>query len=247
MNESAGAAGVTTNSQLETYYRWVEPDSDITVRLKPETADRLQREVLRGIESCPEAGNEVGGILLGRTAIEEGRVLTFVEDFEPVPSEHRNGPSYPFALTAKDVIGLEAALARRGTGQTPSVVGYYRSHNRGGMFLSTDDLRLIHRYFRGPDNLFLLVKTLPNGACTAGFFFWKDGNVQSQFTGSEAPLNPLSLSSAGCSLLLGEVAGGIPSALPAPVLPAGEEPPAMAPPESGPSRYRLLIRDLAVA
>src|SRR5258708_778144 len=66
MNESA-AAGVTTKSQLENYYRWVEPDVDITVCLEFETVDRLQLEVLCGIHSFSDAGNEVGGILLGRT------------------------------------------------------------------------------------------------------------------------------------------------------------------------------------
>jgi TonB family protein len=203
MHESAAAAGVTTKSQFENYYRWVEPDSDITVCLKLETVDRLQLDVLRGLHSFAHAGNEVGGILLGRTDLDEGRTITFVEDFEPVACDHRNGPSY--ALTAKDAVNFEAALQRCGGSQGPSVVGYYRSHNRDGLFLSLDDLRIIQRHFRGPDNVFLLIKTLPNGACTAGFFFWKDGRIQSEFTDSEAPLIPISFSSTGRSLSLDAV------------------------------------------
>jgi TonB family protein len=247
MNESAGSAGVATNSQLENYYRWVEPDSDITVCLKLETVDRLQAEVLRGMDSSPGAGNEVGGILLGRTELDEGRTLTFVDDFEPVPSEHLNGPSYPFALTADDAVAFEAALARGRARQTPSVVGYYRSHNRGGLFLSKDDLRLIQRYFHGPENLFLVIKTLPNRACTAGFFFSKDGHIQAEFTDSEAPLIPLSLSPAR-SLLLGEAFNDISVAPPAPVLAVREERPAIPSPELAGSRnlQRRLMRGLVV-
>ena len=245
MNESA-AAGVTTKSQLENYYRWVEPDSDITVCLKLETVDRLQLEVLRGIDFLTHAGNEVGGILLGRTERDEGRTLIFIEDFEPAPCEHVNGPSY--ALTAKDAVNFEAALARGGARQTLSVVGYYRSHNRDGLFLSADDLRLIQRHFRGPDNLFLLIKTLTNKACTAGFFFWKDGHIHAEFTDSEAPLIPISLSSAGRSLSLREAVDDIPVTPPAPVFPAREERPAIASPELGRSRdlHRRLIRGMVV-
>jgi TonB family protein len=111
------------------------------------------------------------------------------------------------------------------------------------LFLSADDQRLIQRYFRGPDNLFLLIKVLPNRACTAGFFFWKDGHIH-EFTGSEAPLIPTSLSSAGRSLLLGEAVDDKSLAPAAPLLPARQE----RPPELARSRdlHRRLIRGLVV-
>src|ERR1017187_2980784 len=140
MKESV-SAGITTKSRLDNYYRWVEPDSDITVCLKVETVDRLQLEILRNVDFSSYAAIEVGGILLGRTERNEGRTLIFVDDFEPVPCEHRNGQSY--ALTARDAAVFEAALARAGGRQTLHAVGYFRSHNRDGIFLSADDLRLI--------------------------------------------------------------------------------------------------------
>lgn len=61
MNESRGMA-IATKSQSEdgSYYRWVEPNSDITVCLKTETVDRLQLDALRGVASSPRAGKEVG-------------------------------------------------------------------------------------------------------------------------------------------------------------------------------------------
>jgi PilZ domain len=202
MKEPAAAAGVTTKPRLEDYYRWVEPESNITVCLKLETVDSLQLAVLRGIDSFSHAGNEVGGILLGRTELDDDRILVFVDDFEPLPCEHGNGRFY--ALTAGDALQFEAALAQCSARRPRSVVGYYRSHNRDGLFLSKDDLQLIQRHFCEPDNLFLLIKTLPSRACTAGFFFRKNGHVQSEYTDSEVPLIPVSVSSAGSSLSLRE-------------------------------------------
>jgi TonB family protein len=118
-------------------------------------------------------------------------------------------------LTAEDTVNFEAALA----GLTRRVVGYYRSHNRDSLFLSVDDLHLIRRHFRGPENLFLLIKTLPNRACTAGFFFWKDGRIQAEFTDSEVPLIPVSVSCKGESSPPGENFDDIAAAPAAPVLP----------------------------
>lgn len=233
MSESASVGGVRTKPQLENYYRWVEPDSDITVCLKLEMVDRLQMEVLRGVDSFSHSGNEVGGILLGRTELDEGRSLTFVDDFEPIPCDHRRGPSY--VLSAKEAANFEAVLAQTSARQGPSVLGYYRSHNREGLFLSAEDLHLIQHHFRGADNLFLLIKTLPKGACTAGFFFWKDGRIQSEFTDSEAPLLPVSLSSGNEALPFEQAIDAI-----SPVLAAAAES------GSKGDLKRRLIRGLAV-
>jgi TonB family protein len=214
MNQSAAAA-VARASQLDQYYRWVEPDSDITVCLSLATMDRLQAVVLRSVDSLSHDGREVGGILLGRTERDGSRTLLFVDDFEPVACDHANGPAY--ALTAKDEAQFAAALARAGAREGPAVVGYYRSHNRKGLFLSADDLRLIQRHFSGPDNLFLLVKASANTACTAGFFFWKHGRIQNEFTDSEVPFIPTALSS-----------GTAADSSPDPVLRTREEPAAIA-------------------
>ena len=65
---------------LDRFYRW-EPDVGITVHLKPEMIDRLQADVLYGSDSGPHDGNEVGGILLGKSGFENGRIRIVVEDF----------------------------------------------------------------------------------------------------------------------------------------------------------------------
>jgi TonB family protein len=213
MNQSLSVAATTTKPQLDNYYRWVEPDGDNIVYLKLETADRLQREVLNSIHASSYTENEVGGILLGRTEADEGNVLIFVDDIEPVDCEHGHEPFY--AVRAKESVDFEEALARR----TPSVVGYYRSHNRDGLYLSADDLQLLRCHFSGADSLFLPIKPLPGRTCMAGFFFWTDGLIQSQFTDSEASLIPLPVFQMGEGLRKGGIAGHIAAALPAPALP----------------------------
>jgi TonB family protein len=223
MTESAANPGITSEPALDRFYRWEEPDIGVTVHLKPEMLDRLQTGVLRGGDTAPRASSEVGGILLGQSGTENGRTRIIVEDFETVPCKSQNGPYY--AVTSRDLAGFEEALARSTMCEERSVVGYYRSHRRRGLFLSEDDLGLIRRYFPLPDKLFLIVKTLPNGACTAGFFFWKDGEIQPEFTNSEVPLIPIAVSDLDQELSPSEVAEGNRRVPPSPATSLGERPP----------------------
>ena len=195
MSESRGGMAADAKSHAGGgYYRWAEPNSDITVCLKTETVDRLQMDALRVIVTSPRAGKEVGGVLLGRTETNNTGAVTFVDDFVPFPCAHSNGPFYD--LTAAEAAGFEAMLGHGRMRWEQSVVGYYRSHNRHGLFLSPGDLQLIQRHFPAPHNIFLIIKTLPNLACTAGFFFWKASRIQSEFTDSEAPLIPVAVPAA---------------------------------------------------
>lgn len=189
MNRSTDHADATDPpSQLADYYRWVEPDRGIRIYINFETAERLQVQVLRGLDS--NGGVEVGGILLGRTELDEGRITAVIEDFERVPCAYSNGPLY--RATGADAARFEAALERykSETSSGLSVIGYYRSHKRDDLYLSADDLTLIQRAFPGTDNVFLLIKPLSMRACTGGFFFWDDGNIQSEFT-LEVPFAPV--------------------------------------------------------
>ena len=186
---SAVSTGLKT--QLSNYYLWEEPERSIRIYSNLATVDRLQLEVLRGKDGFPSDEAEVGGILLGRTELDGERTITIIEDFVPVPCSYRSGPLY--RLSEKDAVKFENVLARCSSDPRGlSVVGYYRSHNRDNLYLSSDDLNLIQRYFSEPDKVFLLIKTLPSKACTAGFFFWEDGHIQTEFTYLEVPLGPVS-------------------------------------------------------
>ncbi len=176
------------------YYVWDDPDRALSIRLNHEAVDRLQMEVLAGLETGPEEGAEIGGILLGRKERADGQTTIFIEHCDPIPCGHRKGPEY--SLSGKERHRFQAALEEsKAFGQ--AAVGFFRSHNRDDLFLSSADLSLIESRFPEPDNVFLLIKVLPNKACTAGFFFWEDGRIQTEFAAGEVPLAPLDAPQSG--------------------------------------------------
>jgi len=179
--------------ELSDYYLWEDADRGVRIHLNQEAVDRLQLEILEGADAIAHGRAELGGILLGRKERVGKQRVTIIEDFEPVRRQYCNGPFY--TLSPKDADHFEAVLAqfKSNTNHSLSVVGYYRSHNREGLFLSKDDLNLVDSCFPEEDNVFLLVKTLPSKACTAGFFFWEDGRIQSEFAYNEVPFIPIEI------------------------------------------------------
>lgn len=184
---------------LAEYYHWEETDRGIRIYMHSAAVDRLQAEVLRAAESGPHGGStEIGGILLGRAEEDQGRPVTVIDSFVPVPCS--GGPHYD--LSGEDTVNLEAALLRVALAgcespDAPAILGYYRSHTREGLSLSPADLQTIDSYFQAPASVFMLVKAVAgNQACTAGFFFWDDGRIQSEFSSLEVALGR-TLSSVG--------------------------------------------------
>lgn len=236
----------TADRNLADYYHWEEPGRGIRIYMRSGMADRLQADVLRSGE------REAGGILLGRVEGEEGPAV-FIEDFVPVECSYHDGPLY--SLSEQDTASLEAALLRAAlaacdTG-APSVLGYYRSHNRDGLSLASSDLELIDSYFQEPASVFLLVKAVLGAkACTAGFFFWEDGRIQSEFSALEVALGGVpSLPSAEPQPDLPDLPDDLAeifrrAALPTAPLPAEvNEPPAVTAPTRRPGNARRFWRD----
>ncbi len=154
------------------YYVWEVPDKKISIQLPYEVIDRMSPDILRGLGALKRRGAEVGGLLLGTSEDGPARKV-IIEDFEPVPSEYLTGPSYN--LSPNDLASLEAAIARHSPPAGPRrVVGFYRSHTRDELFMDHADLDLAHRYFAGPENVFLVVKPFTTRPCAAGFFFWEN-------------------------------------------------------------------------
>jgi Gram-negative bacterial TonB protein C-terminal len=182
-----------THTSPSDYYIWDEPERPVSVHLNYQTIERLQVEVLRALDNG-ERGVEIGGILLGRREETAGRSNTFIEDFALVPCAHVGGSDY--SLSDPDVPNLEAALKRckSDTTKSFSVLGFFRSHLRDDVFLSSEDLVTIQSFFRDPNNVFLLIKTLPSRGCTAAFFFWEHGQIQPECAYNEVPLSPVQIS-----------------------------------------------------
>jgi hypothetical protein len=99
----------------------------------------------------------------------EDRIV--VEDFEPVPSEHRFGPCY--RLSDADRAQLEETVEWFRGGAQPglSVLGYYRSQTAPDFELSREDEELRHACFAADEDLVLLVKPSLMGISDEDFCF----------------------------------------------------------------------------
>ncbi len=84
----------------------------------------IEQEVAEAFAAVPRRGAETGGILLGTR---DGDRLV-IEDFEPVPCEHRFGPSYRLSDADREGMAESVAWFRACAQPGLSVLGYYRSH-----------------------------------------------------------------------------------------------------------------------
>lgn len=151
------------------YFIWQVPGQPVAVHLRLDVVDRLGAEVMRGFGAVPKRGAEVGGILIG--SIEPGEVtIVRVDDFEAVPCKYSRGPSYLFSEEEREAFEEAAARFEGDLFGTAGAVGYFRSHTREGMGLAAEDVDLLHRYFRDPAQIALLVKPFATKVSTAGFF-----------------------------------------------------------------------------
>jgi TonB family protein len=219
----AAVASVGAGATGTAGYVWEDPGDSIMVQVSLDLVERLGAAVQQGLGAGPR-GNEIGGILLGRTLPGLGRAV-LIEDFEPAPCEHLRGASY--TLSPKDKRLLGTRLARRAPRQ---VVGYFRSHTRPGMYLDQDDFAVFSRYFPEAWQVFLLVRPSTEGPAMGGFFFWEDGDINRRSTYRQFPFD-------GARLATGDfpITGGQSAAAPAAPRPV----PVLVPKPEAPARRRL--------
>jgi hypothetical protein len=131
----------------------------------------LGEEVSGGLKALPKRGMEVGGLLLGRWHDQE----LIVDGFQPVPIEHKLGPSY--SLAPADHLLFERAVDRfRDAESRP--IGYYRSHTREVPEPDDRDREIATRYFPLGQGVCLIVKAKPLGLHHGVFFRWDGSDFQ---------------------------------------------------------------------
>ena len=180
------SAGQSTTPQE--FYTWTFPGAPVRIHLYLNAVERLSHEVKRAFESVPSHSVEIGGLLLGTSDFQTSPIIE-IKDFEPFLCEYR--PDHKFLLSDPDRRKLERTLAahRNGREDGLSVVGYYRSHIAGGMSLSEDDVAVAKAHFCDPASVFLVIKPSADGIANAGFFFWDNGRLDSEFTYLEFPFD----------------------------------------------------------
>jgi proteasome lid subunit RPN8/RPN11 len=114
---------------------------------------------------------EVGGLLLGEACAWEGETHVIV--LAAVPARSTQAGPVHLTFTADSWAGMLACKQRRHAGAT--ILGWYHSHPRMGIFLSAMDLELHHSFFREPWHIALVI----NGQDRiGGCFAWHEGKVQ---------------------------------------------------------------------
>jgi protein TonB len=174
------------------------PSGEIAILLSLGLVDRLQ-ELIR---EAPD--HEIGGILWGhrdsRSGI-SGRQIIIIDDFEPIESEHLHGPAYGFS--ERDLAAVSSAVSspHMGDGNVPA--GFFRSHQRKGLYLDEADFSMFREYFSGRGDVFLVARPEPPSAPEAGFFFWEGDRLHRRTSCAQFPLDRGALERGGYSLLRG--------------------------------------------
>lgn len=170
------------------FYTWTFPGAPVRIHLHLSVVERLAPEVRRACDVVPEHSVEIGGLLLGTADFKSSPVVE-IKDFVPFLGEYRT--DHKFILSDADQRKLEKTLATIAEERTDglTVVGYYRSHIGAGLSLNQSDLALAEAHFYDPADVFLLVKPTGDGSSTAGFFFWDNGRIDSEFTFLEFPFD----------------------------------------------------------
>ena len=182
MEDGAGVAPAMEDRWLT----WEVPGKPVSVRLGRDVAGRLRMAVWEGFKSLRRRGLETGGLLYGTTRETGNHVVVEVDNFEPLESEHASGPSY--VLSDADLRLLETRLAACEDPESPSIVGFYRSHTRSEFALTPEDASLFSRYFPAASQVFLLIKPNDDGLPTGGFIIREGGKVLSDSPYAQFPL-----------------------------------------------------------
>jgi len=141
--------------------------------IRRQVMEGIHREVNDVFSMAPHRGAETGGILLGRR--DDDQIV--IEDFEPVPSEHRFGPSYHLSEADRALLRETLEWFRGGAQPGLSVLGFYRSHTPQEFDLCQEDEDLMRAYFVAGEDLVLLVRPNLMESRDADFSIRRCGSV----------------------------------------------------------------------
>lgn len=190
--------------------------------------EEIRQAAVEAFFSLPHGGVEIGGVLFGTREGERVRVLAA----RALACEHAFGPS--FTLSERDHEGLRGLLDEGGRDagtRDLEAVGWYHSHTRSGIFLSTQDLEIHNRYFPDPQQVALVVRPHAMRPVRAGFFFREaDGAINAESSHGEFVLTATAPAEAEAEAAVSDTEPapeGTPSRCgPEPPLPAFLSPPA---------------------
>jgi hypothetical protein len=175
---------LSPSQEIETeYVAWHAPEPPVVI-IRRRVVEGVHQDVSEAFAEAPHRGAETGGVLVGWR---DGERI-WVEDFEPVPCDHRLGPSY--SLSEADRVLLDETLAWFRSGAQPGleVVGIYRSQTLPVTGLCEDDDDLIREHFRENEDLILLIQPSLQGYSLEDFRLRFRGRAEDNFIPVPLPI-----------------------------------------------------------
>ena len=123
---------------------WKVSQCPFVIEYDLDILEEITRDVQEGFQALPHGGLERGGLLLGHRE----RAGCTLAGHEPFPCEYASGPS--FHLSERDRRGLSERIEHYDSlteDDAPRVVGWYHSHTRSPLALSTEDLSVHYKLF----------------------------------------------------------------------------------------------------
>ena len=177
---SAGrrAQRMATENVDSGFRSWAVDGHAIQIEYAVPVMEEVCANAVDGLFRFRHGGMEVGGVLFGTAAGGRIRILTY----RPLECEHALGPR--FVLSARDRAVLKDLLhapQREPELQELEPVGWYHSHTRSGVELSSHDLEIFDSYFPHPWQVALVIRPDNYGPARAGYFFREpDGTVHAE-------------------------------------------------------------------
>lgn len=174
MRDRSGSGQSSGNSGF------VHEDATSGIRLCMDfgVVDRIASEALRGLSALPRRGMEVGGLLLGTVDTTGRPVQVFVEDCVAFPSEHLYGPNFVLSPKDREEFTRLVASWAPAPGRPLHHVGFYRSHTRGGLELTPEDIELLDEWMPAPYAVCLLIRPYATRPSEAAVYFRHQGSFQ---------------------------------------------------------------------
>ena len=167
---------------------WSVFEHSVRVRYTQRVLTEIDALVVDGFNRVRRGGVELGGVLFGVRNKQTVNILAF----RPMSCEHALGPS--FVLSNNDHAALADLLKDSRTdvhlqGLVP--VGWYHSHTRSHIHLTSQDIELFDRYFPQPWQIALVLRPDSFAPTRAGFFFREeDGRLRAESSYREFSLPP---------------------------------------------------------
>ena len=115
---------------------------------------------------------EVGGVLVGNVQFDPDALQTYVTIDDVIPALHTSSGETHVTFTQNTLLDLNNQMDEAYPGK--SIVGWYHTHPRLGVFLSNHDTFLHRHFFPDPTHVALVVDPYYK---RAGFFCWQNGKI----------------------------------------------------------------------